>query len=47
MWCVHKGQIAIMVQDAMRRDRNGYRWVYIPEARWLGMTEAEKARYIV
>ena len=47
MWCVYKGHVSIMVQDTARKDRNGYKWVYIRERQWLAMSEADKARYIV
>lgn len=46
MWCVHKGNICIMVQDTKHKDRNGLRWVYIREKIWLAMTDKEKGRYI-
>lgn len=46
MWCVYKNHVCIMVQDTMRKTKNGLRWVYIREKIWLAMTDEEKGRYI-
>lgn len=46
MWCVYRDHVCIMVQDTMRKTKNGLRWVYIPEKQWLRMTEDERRRYI-
>ena len=47
MWCIYKNGVHIMVQDTEKKDRHyGYKYVYIPEKKWLAMTEQQKARYI-
>ena len=46
MWCVYRSHICIMVQDTKRKDKNSFKWVYIPEKRWLAMSEDERMRYV-
>lgn len=38
MLVIHNGRACFMVY-------NGRKWVYIPERRWVKMTDAERARY--
>lgn len=34
----YKGRVCFMVHD-------GHKWIYIPERRWVRMTDAERAKY--
>ena len=47
MYVIKNGKICVMVQDSKKTSKYGMKWVYIPERKWLAMTDQQKARYIV
>ena len=47
MYTVKNGKVYVMVQDTKKPEYGSYKWVYIPECKWLRMTDQQKKRYIV
>ena len=47
MYVIKNGKVCVMVQDSKQSNKYGMKWVYIPERKWLRMTDQQKARYIV
>ena len=47
MYVVKGNRVCIMVQDTKKSTKYGYKWTFIPEAKWLRMTDQQRARYIV
>lgn len=47
MYVVKGNRVCIMVQDTKKPTKYGYKWTFIPEAKWLRMTDQQRARYIV
>lgn len=47
MYVTRNGKIYVMVQDTRKSTASGYQWIYIPERKWLRMTDQQKARYII
>lgn len=47
MYVTRNGKIFVMVQDSKQTSKYGMKWVYIPEKKWLRMTDQQRARYIV
>jgi len=47
MYVTKNGKIFVMVQDSKKTSKCGMKWVYIPEKKWLRMTDQQRARYIV
>lgn len=43
MWIVRNGKIVIMAQDT----RRGGKLVYIPERKWIRLTDEQRARYSI
>ena len=46
MYVIKNGKVCVMVQDSKKASKYGMKWVYIPEKKWLRMTDQQKARYI-
>ena len=47
MYVTKNGKIFIMAQDSKQAGKYGMKWVYIPERKWLRMTDQQRAHYIV
>jgi len=45
-WCVAKHGVSVMAKDTQKPTKYGYKWVYIPERKWLRMSEKQKKRYL-
>lgn len=47
MYVIKNGKVCVMVQDSKQANKYGMKWVYIPEKKWLRMTDQQRARYIL